>query len=157
MHWSYYFLALIHQIIFTVYQTHTHTPYNYCHQNLVKMFSHFSSFNSFFIKPGQTQGKNESEQFILQQCPGSLSDWPLRNVTVILYQLFSNSELEYFLQNYPQVNARPHWWLVNIGSSNGLVLSGNKPFLEPMFYATIWCHQGLLLLTWINFNPCMDK
>ena len=26
-----------------------------------------------------------------------------------------------------------HWWLVNIGSGNGLVPSGNKPLPEPMF------------------------
>ena len=27
---------------------------------------------------------------------------------------------------------RPSWWLVNIGSGNGLVPSGNKPLPEPM-------------------------
>ena len=27
---------------------------------------------------------------------------------------------------------RPYWWLVNIGSGNGLVPSGNKPLPEPM-------------------------
>ena len=26
----------------------------------------------------------------------------------------------------------PHWWLVKIGSDNGLVLSGNKPLPEPL-------------------------
>ena len=53
-----------------------------------------------------------------------------------------NRYLELFLQNCPQVNAtRPHRWLVNIGSDNGLVLSGNKPLPEPMLtqiYGTIW-------------------
>ena len=34
-------------------------------------------------------------------------------------------------------------WSVNIGSGNGLVLSGNKPLLEPMLTqisVAIWCH-----------------
>ena len=38
-----------------------------------------------------------------------------------------------FMWNYPQVNfARHHWWLINLGSSNCLVPSGNttiNPFL----------------------------
>ena len=36
-----------------------------------------------------------------------------------------------------------HWWWVNTGSGNGLVLSGNKPLLEPMLTqisVAIWCH-----------------
>ena len=35
------------------------------------------------------------------------------------------------------------WWLVNIGSGNGLVVSGNKPLPEPMLtkcYDAIWRH-----------------
>ena len=44
----------------------------------------------------------------------------------------------------PQVNAtRPYWWLVNIGSGNGLVPSGNKPLSEPMLtqiYVAKWRH-----------------
>ena len=40
---------------------------------------------------------------------------------------------KYFLGNCYQVNAtNPHWSLVNIGSGNGLVPSGNKPIPEPM-------------------------
>ena len=38
---------------------------------------------------------------------------------------------------------KTHWLLVNIGSGNGLVLSGNKPLPEPMLTricVTIWCH-----------------
>ena len=42
------------------------------------------------------------------------------------------------------VNAtRPHGWLVNIVSGNGLVLSGNKPLPEwllTQIYITPWCH-----------------
>ena len=41
--------------------------------------------------------------------------------------------LKYFLWNCYQVNAStPHWSLVNIGSGNGLMPSGNKPLPEPM-------------------------
>ena len=37
------------------------------------------------------------------------------------------------LWNCSQMNvAGTHWWLVNIDSGNGLVLSGNKPLPEPM-------------------------
>ena len=40
---------------------------------------------------------------------------------------------KYFLWNCYQVNATtPHWSLVNIGSGNGLVPSGNKPLPEPI-------------------------
>ena len=40
--------------------------------------------------------------------------------------------LGHFQWNCPQVKAsRSHWWLVSIGSGNGLVPSGNKPLSEP--------------------------
>ena len=56
--------------------------------------------------------------------------------------------------NCPQVNAtRPHWQLLNIGSGNGLVPSGNKPLPEPMLiqiYVTIWHH--ITRAQWVN--PC---
>ena len=47
---------------------------------------------------------------------------------------FNNKHLKYFfLWNCYQVNAtKPHWSLVNIGSGNGLVPSGNTPLPEPM-------------------------
>ena len=46
---------------------------------------------------------------------------------------FNDKYLKYFLWNCYQVKATtPHWSLVNIGSSNGLVPSGNKPLPEPM-------------------------
>ena len=35
------------------------------------------------------------------------------------------------------------WWSVNIGSGNGLVLSGNKPLPEPVLTeisVAMWCH-----------------
>ena len=46
---------------------------------------------------------------------------------------FDDEYLKYFLWNCYQVNATiPHWSLVNIGSGNGLVPSGNKPLPEPV-------------------------
>ena len=36
---------------------------------------------------------------------------------------------------------RPHWWVVNIGSDNDLVSSGDKPFPGPMLtkiYDELW-------------------
>ena len=52
----------------------------------------------------------------------------------VIFKLYiKNRYLEHFLWNCPQVNAtRPHWWLVNIGSVNGLVPNGTKPLPEPM-------------------------
>ena len=39
---------------------------------------------------------------------------------------------EHFLLTWPHLNAtRPQWWLVNIGSGNGLLSSGNKPLPDP--------------------------
>ena len=57
--------------------------------------------------------------------------------------------LKYFMSMCPQLNVtRSHWWLVSIGSSNGLVPSGNKPLLEPMstqIYVSI-------VYQWLNEN-----
>ena len=45
----------------------------------------------------------------------------------------SDKYIKNFLWNCYQVNVTtPHWSLVNIGSGNGLVPSGNKPLPEPM-------------------------
>ena len=45
---------------------------------------------------------------------------------------FNDKYLKYFLWIFYQVNATtPHWSLVNSGSGNGLVPSGNKPLPEP--------------------------
>ena len=46
---------------------------------------------------------------------------------------FSDQWLRYLMWNCPQMNFTGlHWWSVNIGSGNGLVLSGSKPLPEPM-------------------------
>ena len=46
---------------------------------------------------------------------------------------FKDKYLKYFLWNCYQVNATaPHWSLINIGSGNGLVPSGNKQLPKPM-------------------------
>ena len=51
---------------------------------------------------------------------------------------------------YLQANAtKPHWWLVNIGVGNGLVLSSNKPFPETMLTQTsvaVWYHLATMSL-----------
>ena len=77
-----------------------------------------------------------------------LTHWPLGDFTTVsnqqLLNSFNDKYLKYFLWNCYQVNATtPHWSLVNIGSSNGLVPSGNKPLPEPMLTSipvAIW-HQ----------------
>ena len=53
------------------------------------------------------------------------------------------------------------WWQDNIGSGNGLVLSGNKPLPDPMFTKISWRHmvlQGHIeltdpMLTFLSFGP----
>ena len=49
-----------------------------------------------------------------------------------------------FLWNRRQmIVTGPRWWLVNIGSGNGLVPPGNNPLPEPIltqFYVAIWRH-----------------
>ena len=63
------------------------------------------------------------------------------NLKSIIFKLIWRIDI---LWNCPQVNAtRLHWWLVSIGSCNGLVLSGNKPLPEPVLtqiYVAIWNH-----------------
>ena len=62
--------------------------------------------------------------------------WPLGNLIEFninnFQDDFSDWWLRYLIWNWPQMNAtKPHWWLVNIGSGNGLMSSGNKPLPEP--------------------------
>ena len=46
---------------------------------------------------------------------------------------FSGQWLRYLLCNCPHMNVTvPYIWYINIGSGNGLVLSGNKSLPEPM-------------------------
>ena len=57
----------------------------------------------------------------------------------------SDKHHKYGLWYCYQVNAKtPHWSLVNIGSGNGLVPSGNKSVHKPMLtqmYIAIWGHH----------------
>ena len=49
----------------------------------------------------------------------------------------------YVMSTSCEFATRPHRWLINIGSGNGLVPSGNGPLLGMMFtqiYATMWRH-----------------
>ena len=71
-------------------------------------------------------GKNDR---IYSLAPGGFS----YSLKLVNFKLISMINILYFLQNCYQVNAAtPHWSLVNIGSGNGLVPSGNKPVPGPM-------------------------
>ena len=66
-----------------------------------------------------------------------LTHWLLGDMAAILNTLFSNSHKGYiswtFPWHSPEVNAkRSHWWSVNTGLGNCLVLSGNEPLHELM-------------------------
>ena len=76
----------------------------------------------------QRQNKKETKYVLV------LNLFNLTAVSNSEFQTYSNNKyLEYFLWNCYQVNATTsHGSLVNIGSGNGLVPSGNKPLPEPM-------------------------
>ena len=61
---------------------------------------------------------------------------------------------EHWQWNYSQMIAtEPPLWEVNIGSGNGLVPSGNKPFSGPMLiqiYVTTWHHKATMTLYQLN-------
>ena len=79
-------------------------------------------------------------------CAGFTGPWKiwLQSQISKFQTRFIDKYLKYFLWNCYQVNATtPHWSLVNIGSGNGLVPSGNKPLHEPMLTyipVAIWHH-----------------
>ena len=78
------------------------------------------------------------------------------NYLIDPWEILLNFSISYFCNNVinlwmgcliwnsPQVVVtRLYWWLVNIGSGNGLVPSGNKPLPEPMLSkitVAIWRH-----------------
>ena len=67
---------------------------------------------------------------------------------------FNDTYLEYFLWNCNQLNATtPHWSLINIGSGNGLVPSGNKPLPEPMLTQII-APYGVTGPQWVKGLTC---
>ena len=56
------------------------------------------------------------------------------------------------LSNCHQMNATgPSWWWVNIGSTNGLVPSGNKPLPEPML-TQIYAANGVTRPQWVEIS-----
>ena len=101
---------------------------------------------SFLIHIGisRPQWVNASLSFIISHC--TLTHYPLR----LLFQMCKfqtqpgDRYHEYPSKQCPTIKAsESHWWLVNIGSGNGLVPSGNKPLPEPMLtpiYVAIWHH-----------------
>ena len=72
---------------------------------------------------------------------------------------FSDWWLRHFLWSCPNMNVTGlHWWSVNIGSGNGLVLSGNKPLPEPMLTqisVVIWCHWARI--EWVHSSSQINS
>ena len=66
----------------------------------------------------------------------TLIHWPLRDVTVIIKISFSNSSDKLiswvFSVKLPWGECYKTWWLVNMGSGNGLVLLSDKSLPESM-------------------------
>ena len=81
--------------------------------------------------------------------PLRVNSLPLGDLAVIIKTYFQSRLAdwyhEYFLWNFPQMNATIQLWLlVNIGSGNGLVLSGDKPLHKPMLIQ-IHCSRKTLM------------
>ena len=83
-----------------------------------------------------------------------LTHLSIRYFEVNSYVYFSNWYLEHFQWNWPELSAKePHWWQVNSGSGNGLLLSDNKPLPKPVlvqFYRPQWVN--LLFYDFSNMN-----
>ena len=107
---------------------------------------HTSSFKKMLLKMSSVKW----QQFYLGL--NVLTHWPGPrgmhcNIELAISKLISRMDIGYLEHNQVnchQVNAtKPHWWLVNIGSGNGLVASCSKPLPKPMlskFYDTTWHH-----------------
>ena len=79
-----------------------------------------------------------------QKVQHALTYWPLGALSGDFQANFRDWWLRYLLWNCRQLNVTgPYWWLVNIGSGNGLVPSGNKPLPESLLtqiYDALWRH-----------------
>ena len=74
-----------------------------------------------------------------------LTHWPLRDVEVILQTYYSKWFWKLISSALTVSATEPHWW-VKIGSSNGLVPSGNKPLPEAVLTkicVATGCHQTI--------------
>ena len=70
-------------------------------------------------------------------------------IWVIFKHYLSDWYHEHFQWNCPQANATiTHWWYVNIGSGNGLVLPGNKPLPEVLNQVL----YGITRAQWMKFS-----
>ena len=90
---------------------------------------------------------NPGPRYSSQASRSELALWPLHDAAVILKLIIFKhiSRIDILSISYTLGNAtRPHWWLVNTGSGNGLELSGTKPLPEALLTeisVTIWCHK----------------
>ena len=87
----------------------------------------------------------------MQQYGGESTHRSLVDAPVILnFQQSYQEYFEHFLWKCSQVNdTRPHWWLVNIGSDNGLVPSATTPWLK----LSCMLPYGVTKPLWINSLP----
>ena len=126
-----------------LWEGHNHKGWSFCSSLYVVPLNNMN--RSLQEKKGTATCHNEVIKY-------NLTHWPLGNFNKIYtcnFQTdFSDWWLRHLLWNCPRMNDTGlHWWLVNIGSGNGLVLSGNKPLSEPMlthFSVAIWRHQATM-------------
>ena len=85
-----------------------------------------------------------------------VTHWPLQSwIMVVNFKLISRIDIKHLLWNCCKNDAtRPHWWLVNIVSGNGLVPSGNKPLPGPILTpARSVLPHGITRPQWVNIRP----
>ena len=96
-----------------------------------------------------TRGKNQHDWYITLQNTTSISSLTFVRcggnfISAILNFIIQNSSFGTRCGIPSQANTtESHYLWINIGSGDGLVLSGNKPFSELMLtqiYVMIWCH-----------------
>ena len=111
------------------------------------------------LKPMMAHQENIKGYIIMVLTHWFLEDLDKKNRWAISSQLYWLMP-EVSLWNCSQMNVTgPHSWLVNIGSGNDLLPSGNKPLPEPVLteiYIAIWHHWVSYItvgaLIWVEKN-----
>ena len=82
--------------------------------------------------------------------------WCHRATSHYLNQRWPNFQTHIYIYSYLEHFLRPHWWLVNTGSGDILVLSGKKPLPQPMLTSSLMPHGITWPQVWVRdwlFQP----
>ena len=73
------------------------------------------------------------------------------NLKLVICKLISKIKILSISRKIALNGRRAHWWLVSIGSGNGLVPSGSKPFPESML-TRFYDAYGITRPHWVNIK-----